>query len=122
MVFAFEKLEVWQNSLQLTLKVYRLIQLFPKTEMYALTDQVKRAVASVSANIAEGVSRKTQKDQAHFTNIAFSSLMEVLNHLLLAKELGYIEEENLKELRVDIERISNQLNALYHYQSQQCNK
>lgn len=92
MMFGFEKLEVWQKAISLSVIIYKLTDHFPKVEIYALTDRIRRAVSSVPANFAEGTTRQTDKDQAHFTTIAFSSLMETLNHLVLAKQLGYIED------------------------------
>lgn len=116
-MFAFEKLEVWQKALSLSVTVYKLTEQFPKTEVYALSDQIRRCVASVPANLAEGSARNTSKDQAHFTTIAFSSLMETLNHLILAKELGYIDEDKLNELRILIDEIANKLSALRRSQA-----
>lgn len=106
--FAFEKLDVWQDAIALSVSVYKLTGKFPKSEMFALTDQIHRAVTSVPANIAEGNARQSGKDQAHFTTIAFSSLMETLNHLILAKELTYINEDELMEIRKNIAKIANQ--------------
>lgn len=114
--FAFEKLEVWQDAIALSVRVYELTKTFPKSEIFALTDQIHRAVTSISANIAEGNARQSGKDQAHFTTIAFSSLMETLNHLILSKELTYINEEQLTDIRKAITKIANQLSSLRKYQ------
>lgn len=110
--FAFEKLEVWRNAMDLSVKVYQLTSKFPKTELFALTDQLRRAVTSVSANVAEGSARATGKDQAHFTTIAYSSLMETLNHLILSVRLEYVTEGDVEELRCAIEVLAKQLSAL----------
>lgn len=67
---------------------------------------------SVSSNIAEGFSRKTKKDQAHFYTIAYSSLIELLNQIILSLDLIYIDNEQYLELRSSVELISNQMNAL----------
>ena len=75
--FQFEKLNVWNESRSLVVKVYKLLDLFPNVEQYALCSQLRRAVISVPSNIAEGNSRIAIKEQIHFTEIAFSSLMEV---------------------------------------------
>lgn len=114
--FAFEKLEVWQDAIALSVRVYELTKTFPKSEIFALTDQIHRAVTSISANIAEGNARQSGKDQVHFTTIAFSSLMETLNHLILSKELTYINEEQLTDIRKAITKIANQLSSLRKYQ------
>lgn len=111
-IYGFEKLVVWQQAVVLVKKVYLCTNNFPKNELYGLTSQLKRSVTSIPANIAEGTTRKSLKDQARFTEIAFGSLIETLNHLIIARELSYLKEQTLDELRVDIENISRQLNAL----------
>lgn len=116
MIFGFEKLEVWQNSIELAINIYKLTKEFPKIELYSLTDQFRRASSSIPANIAEGNSRKSGKEKVYFLNIAYSSLMETLNHLILAERLEYIQPERAKEIRKDIETIAKQLNALRKYQ------
>ena len=86
-------LVVWQKAIDLAVEVYRLTELFPRTEAYRLTDQITRAVASVPANIAEGSARATTKDYAHFLAIARGSLSETETFLTLAIRLHYISEE-----------------------------
>lgn len=120
--FGFEKLEVWQNSIQLSKLIYYLILSFPKEETYGLTSQIRRAMISVSSNIAEGSSKNSLKDQARFSEIAFGSLLEVLNQIILAFELSYISEENYIDCRNKIEIISRQLNALKKSQVERTNK
>ena len=88
--YSFEKLRVWQNARKFVLDVYKITNNFPSHEKFGLVDQIRRAVVSVPANIAEGSSRLSAKDQAHFKNIAYSSLMEVLSHFYLALDLNYI--------------------------------
>ena len=75
--FQFEKLRVWNEARQLVVRIYKLLDKFPKVEQYALCDQLRRAVISVPSNIAEGNSRVAIKEQIHFFEIAFGSLMEV---------------------------------------------
>ena len=116
-MFAFEKLEVWQLAMDLAVEIYKLTEIFPKTEQFSLTDQLRRAVSSVATNISEGNSRQTHKDKAHFLTIAYSSLMETMNHLLLASRLTYLNEEDLNILRQKIEKVSAQISALHHYHS-----
>ena len=114
--FSFEKLEVWQLSRNLVNKIYTITNSFPDSEKFGLSNQIRRAALSVSSNLAEGTSRKSSKDQAHFSQIAFSSLMEVANQIILANDLKYINETELSEFREEINEISNKLNALYNYQ------
>ncbi|MDY0080834.1 MAG: four helix bundle protein [Ignavibacteriaceae bacterium] len=111
-IYSFEKLRVWQNARQLSLRIYRLSEKFPQSEKFGLTNQLRRAAVSVSANLAEGTSRTTGKDQAHFTTISYGSLMEVLNHLYLCHDLNYLSKDDLNELAVVIKEMSNQLNSL----------
>ncbi len=110
--FSFEKLEVWKCSVDLTKSIYELTKSFPDNEKYGLVSQLRRASISIASNLAEGASRNTNKDKAHFTTIAFSSLMEVLNQLIISKELNFISEKTYEKLREEISKISNMLNAL----------
>lgn len=110
--FSFEKLEVWQMARMLASEVYKTTQSFPSEEKYSLISQIRRSAVSVSANIAEGTTRQTAKDQAHFTTISFSSLMELFNHLIIASDLGYIKEQELIEFRSKIQPLSVKLSNL----------
>ncbi len=111
-VYSFEKLEVWKESIKLVKQVYRFSKSFPDDEKYGLSSQIKRSAVSVASNISEGTSRITNKDKAHFTSMAFSSTMELLNQLIIAKELNFIQENTYKETRLIINKIANMLNAL----------
>lgn len=108
-------MEVWKETMAMTVGIYQLTAGFPKEEQYSLTDQLKRAMSAVPANIAEGNSRNTGKDKAHFLSIAYCSLMEVMNHLILANRLGYLNEEQLQDFRLNIEKSSAQISALRNY-------
>ena len=89
-VYSFEKMEVWQLSRTFVTSIYKLVSSFPQEERYSLCDQIKRAAISVSSNIAEGCSRSSLKEQKHFIEIAYGSLMEVYCQLILAVDLNYI--------------------------------
>jgi four helix bundle protein len=110
--FSFEKLDVWQLSRTLASDIYKRTQLFPPEEKYSLISQIRRSALSVSANIAEGTTRSSAKDQAHFTTIAFGSLMELFNHLIIACDLGYIKEEEVSKYREKIQTLSVKLSNL----------
>ena len=114
--YSFEKLEVWQLSRSLVKTIYSITNNFPSEEKYGITSQIRRAAISVSSNLAEGSSRKTPKEQARFTQIAFASLLELLNQLIICNDLQYISEKELLKIREDIEMISNKLNSLYNSQ------
>lgn len=77
--YSFERLDVWQKTRLLVKLVYTLTQKFPKEELFGLPSQIRRVIVSVSSNIAEGNSRFSPKDKAHFLSIAYGSLMEVLS-------------------------------------------
>ena len=111
-LYAFERLDVWQVSRAFVKEVYRLLAQFPDFEMYNLTNQIRRAAVSVSLNIAEGTSRNSLKEQSRFSEVAYGSLLEVYCSLLIAKDLGYIGENDLSGISVRIQELSNKLNAL----------
>ena len=114
--FSFEKLTVWIDSKELIKLIYSATKSFPEVEKFGLTNQLRRASVSVASNLAEGTSRKTSKDKAHFTTMSYSSLMEVLNQIIISKELGYINEEDYTVIRESIQKIANKLNALRNAQ------
>ena len=113
---SFEKLEVWNESKEFTKSIYKLTSTFPDSERFGLVSQLRRASVSICSNIAEGSARKSFKDKAHFTTMAFSSTVEVLNQLILSFELDFIKEKDYLKLRLDIESITNKLNGLRNYQ------
>jgi four helix bundle protein len=111
-IYSFEKLKVWQKSRSLVSEIYKITDKFPKDEKYSLTDQIRRSAISVPANLAEGSARLSKKDKAHFTQISYSSLMELLNHLYIAYDLNLISDEVLNVVKENISEISNLLNSL----------
>ena len=84
-VYSFEKLEVWVEAKELSKVIYTVTKDFPSDEKFGLTSQLRRASISICSNIAEGSARKTNKDKAHFTTMAFSSAVEVLNQVIITK-------------------------------------
>lgn len=114
--YSFEKLVVWQKSIELAKIIYSVTSQFPKEETYGLSSQIRRAVVSISSNIAEGYVKSSAKEQVRFTEIAYGSLMEVLNQVIIANKIGYIIEDDYLILRQDIEEISRMLNALRNSQ------
>jgi four helix bundle protein len=111
-VYPFEKLRVWQSARELIKSVYRMTKTYPRNEVYGLTSQTNRAAVSVAANLAEGSSRTSRKDQAHFSQIAYGSLMELACLLIVAVDLEILSEDREAKLREEIEAVSRQLNAL----------
>lgn len=95
---SFEQLKVWQESQALAVTVYTITKSFPKEEQFALTNQLRRAASSISANIAEGFGRESPKDKSHFYTMAYGSLLEIKNFLYLSQKLGYISEDGLSAI------------------------
>lgn len=110
--YEYKKLDVYKESKNLVKMVYGLIEKFPKVETYALCDQLRRAVISVPSNIAEGSGRTSAKDQAHFFEMAFGSLMEVSCQMDIACDLGYIEPLELNQVEELIRKIAAMLSGL----------
>ena len=110
--YNFEKLEVWKYSIEFAKNIYEITEKFPDIEKFGLVSQIRRAVVSVSSNIAEGSAKQSLKDQARFTEIAFGSLMEILNQIILSVKLKFIKEKDYIDIREHIENLSRQLNAL----------
>jgi len=114
--FPFEKLRVWQESRGWLRGIYELTKKFPDSEKYGLTSQLNRAAVSIPTNLAEGSGRISKKDQAHFTHIAYSSLMECMNLLILAGDQKFLSVNELDSQRAAIAGLSAQLNALHQSQ------
>ena len=112
MAYAFENLNAWKAARGLVWAVYQLLDSFPKFENYALCDQIRRSIVSVPSNLAEGSGRVSPKEQLHFYEIAYGSLMEAYNQLILATDLEYIGENNLNDLRPQIDDVARMLNGL----------
>lgn len=114
--YSFEKLRVWQAARKLAKAIYITTSKFPQREVYGLMSQCNRAAISTAANLAEGSSRQSRKDQAHFSEIAYGSLMELACLLILSRDIGIGSEDSEKSLRESIEEVSVQLNALHRSQ------
>ena len=110
--YGFEKLEVWKDARELVKFTYDITTQFPKNEMYCLTNQMKRAAISICSNLSEGSGRNTSKDQAHFYQMSYSSLLELLNQFYIAFDLEYIEVNDLEQVKLYVFKVSNKINAL----------
>jgi four helix bundle protein len=105
---SFQDLIVWQKAHQFVLSVYRFSAAFPKTETYGLTSQLRRAAISIPANIAEGFKKRTSADKARFMNIAQGSLEECRYYLILSRDLGYGDSD---QLLIHLEAVSKLLES-----------
>ena len=110
----FKQLKVWEKAHRLTLEIYHITGEFPKNELYGLTSQLRRAVASIPTNIAEGYGRSGQVERSHFLNIALGSACEVEYLLLLSKDLGYVPEVEFSGYTSPLEEVRKMFTALYN--------
>lgn len=105
----FRKILVWEKAHHLTLAIYKASTAFPKDELYGLTSQMRRAAASIPANIAEGCGRDTDPDFRRFLQIAMGSASELQYHLILAHDLGLIEAQNYAPLEQSVIEVKRML-------------
>ena len=111
-VGGFRELRVWQGAMELVTEVYRLTGGFPRSEVYGLATQLRRAVVSVPSNIAEGQARYHLAEYLQFLATAHASLAEVDTQLEIASRLGYVEEPAYLAARERIERLGRQLRVM----------
>lgn len=108
----FRDLKVWQRAHEFVLAAYRVTSAFPDSERYGLTSQLRRAAVSVPGNIAEGSMRSSDADFARFLHVAIGSASEVDYYLLLARDLGYLNQRDYERLDTEIQEIRRMLNGL----------
>lgn len=101
----FKDLVVWDKAHALTLDLYRVTRTFPKEELYGLTSQIRRAAASIGANLAEGCGRRSDGEFARYLLIAMGSASELSYHLLLARDLDYLQEADFVRLDECLEEV-----------------
>ncbi len=107
----FRQLAIWQRSHQLTLEIYKLTRTFPSDERYGLTSQLRRSMASVPANIAEGCGRDTEMELKRFLDIAHGSASEADYHLHLATDLLYLSPEVCRPLAKELSELKRMIGA-----------
>ena len=109
---SFTDLDVWKEGNKLVLQIYEITKEFPKEEIFGLTNQIRRAVVSITSNIAEGFNRASYKEKLQFYYITIGSLAELQNQLYIAKQLNYIKADEFKkiaELTVIVSKLMNGL-------------
>ena len=109
---SFTQLNTWKQAHVLILEIYSITKTFPKEELFGLTNQIRRAVVSITSNIAEGFSRNSYKEKSQFYSMSLGSLTEVQNQLVIAKDLKYIAKEKfqrLAELTIVVNKLLNGL-------------
>ena len=104
----FKDLIVWQKAHKFVLEVYAQTEVFPKSELYGLTSQFRRAAISIAANIAEGFKKRGKKDKVRFMNISQGSLEECRYYIILSQDLGYVKNS---ELDLKIQEVSKLIDA-----------
>jgi four helix bundle protein len=115
MAYKFEALPVFQEAHKLVLSVYKTTKTFPQDERFDLVSQLRRAVSSIAANIVEGNGRIYRKEFVNFLSIATGSLEETKYHLLLSRDLRYINQDSYQELCDQTEVVGRQLTGLLKY-------
>lgn len=114
--YGFEKLNIWKDSILFAKDIYKITETFPNTEKFGLVSQMRRAVVSIPSNIAEGSAKQSLKYQARFTEISKGSLFEVLNQVIIAYELKFINEEDYLKIREKIDSLNKKLKAFENSQ------
>lgn len=109
---SYKELIVWQRSVELVVSVYQLTEKFPKSELFGLTSQMRRAAVSIPANIAEGYGRKHRPEYTQFVRIAFGSGAELETHLLIAEKLGFTNNEEALATKNLLNETMRMLNKL----------
>ena len=108
----FKKLRIWQDSIDLTKRIYAVTREGSFSKDYGLTNQIQRAAVSIPSNIAEGDERKSDKESIRFLYIAKASAAEVVTQLIIAKEIGYISEDTFHELEDHTEKLKASIRSL----------
>ncbi len=117
----YEELEVWHKAHSLTLQLYRVTQAFPRSETFGLTSQIRRAAASIGANLAEGCGRWNEVELARYGQIAMGSASELQNHLRLARDPGFLNESQHGPLLQGLTSVRQMLTALLQTLRKTCN-
>ncbi|HCQ12676.1 four helix bundle protein [Flavobacterium sp.] len=115
-IFSFEKLIAWQKGRELAILIYKTTKLFPKDETFGMISQMRRCSISISSNLAEGSGRNSMKDKARFSEIAFSSSLELLNQVILSNDFEYIDENQYIILREKITEVNMLIDGLHKSQ------
>ncbi|OAA30176.1 hypothetical protein AT15_00440 [Kosmotoga arenicorallina S304] len=109
---SFKELDLWEKSIELVTDIYSLTKKFPKSEIYGLTMQMRRAAVSIPSNIAEGNGRGSSKEFIQFLIVSRGSLTELMTQVEISKRLGFIPKDESKDLLEKMERIMMMLNKL----------
>ena len=109
---SYRELVVWQRSMALVTEIYRITEDFPKSELFGLTSQLKRAVVSIPSNIAEGQGRDSSREFLYHLSVAYGSLMEVETQIQIARNLSFVDEQGAAKLIEKCGEVGRMLNGL----------
>ena len=109
MIKSYKDLKIWQDSLVIVQKVYKVVSSFPTHENFALSSQICRAVVSIPSNIAEGKARQHAKEFRQFLYIALGSIAELETQLIISRDLGYIQTKNFDEITNDLDTLGRMI-------------
>lgn len=115
MAKTYENLDAWKRAVDLAVKIYEITRDFPKEEIYGITSQIRRAVISISSNLAEGAGRPSKKEFNRFVDMSMGSLNETESLLIVSCKLGFIEKQPFHEIKSQIEELGRILNGLKKY-------
>ena len=108
----YTKYDIWNDGIEISIKIYELTKSFPDEEKFGLTSQIRRASISISSNFAEGCSRTSEKDFKRFIEIALGSIFELKTQLTIANKLKFIQSKELEDMMELIDKCGKQLNTL----------
>ena len=111
-IHSFTDLIVWQKAHIFVLQIYKITNNFPREEKYSLVDQLRRASVSITSNISEGFYRRTAVDKSHFYYMSLGSLAEIQNQLILARDLGYLNNDIFQKIGIDSVEIHKLINGI----------
>lgn len=114
-MFTYESLDIWKLAIEYARTIYKVTDKFPRSEIYGLTNQLRRASVSISANIAEGSGSTSLKDKLNFLDIAIKSCLETTSEIQISFELGYIDKTNRNKLYEDAEKIIRKIRAFKRF-------
>lgn len=111
-IHSFTDLNAWKEGHKLVLMIYETTKLFPKEEIFALINQMRRCVVSITSNIAEGFSRQSYKEKIQFYSIALGSVTELQNQLLISRDIGYINKKQFQDIAEQSVKVHKIINGL----------
>ena len=108
----FRDLKVWEKAHKLVLEIYKITKEYPQEEKFGIISQLRRSASSVPTNIVEGFKRRSERDYGRFLNLADASLEETKYHIILSKDLGYLQEERFTEINKMCDEVGKMLYGL----------